>query len=126
MPESGIEQRELADRFTNYSDAVVAISLVNVLGFFFAIAEQEIRCSLVDHTIGIIVAGAAIQLGYIIALVILRRGEVGLRRASGIESDALVETYRHRLSIARFALVLGATCVFILVAPYGLGGPACQ
>jgi hypothetical protein len=125
MVESGIEERELADRFANYSDAVVAISLVNVLGFFFAIAEQEIRCSLVDHTFGIVIAGVAIQLGYILALVVLRRGETRLRQASGIESDAMVKTFRQRLSIARFALVVGATCIFAVVAPYGLVGPAC-
>lgn len=125
MADSGVEERELADRFANYSDAVVAISLVNVLGFFFAIAEQEIRCSLVDHTFGIVIAGVAIQFSYILALIVLRRGENSLRRASGIESAALVKTFRQRLSIARFALVVGVTCIFAVVAPYGLEGPVC-
>lgn len=125
LADPGIEERELADRFANYSDAVVAISLVNVLGFFFAIAEQEIRCSLVDHTPGILLSGVAIQLGYIIALIVLRRGEISLRQGSRTKSSYLMKSFRRRLSIARFVLVVGVTLVFIVVAPYGLEGPAC-
>ena len=74
--ERGYEERQLADRFSTYCDAIAAVSLVNALAFFIAIAEQEVRCSLVDHRLLVVLGGAAIQMAYMAALVTFRRAEV--------------------------------------------------
>ena len=120
--ERGYEERQLADRFSTYCDAIAAVSLVNALAFFIAIAEQEVRCSLVDHRLLVVLGGAAIQMAYMAALVTFRRAEVSLREASGTAVPALVGVFKRRLHIARIVLVALVTVLFVFLAWHGLAG----
>ncbi|NQX89003.1 MAG: hypothetical protein HRT77_10095 [Halioglobus sp.] len=49
--QSALEESALADRFVNHCHAIVAISLVSVLAFFFGVVVHEIRYSSADCTV---------------------------------------------------------------------------
>jgi hypothetical protein len=119
------EERELANRLSSYGDAVAAVSFVNALAFFIAVADQEVRCSLVDLRGFVAVCGVALQAAYLGAILSFRRAELRLRDSSGFESRPLVGLYRGRLHLARVVFVLVVTFSFIIVAWYGLSDPSC-
>ncbi len=104
----------LADRIITYSDALVAFSLVNALAFVIAMAEPDIRCSIVR------IAGFAIGLNFVIPVILcavlfaLRRFERRLRPAEG--SDPTVERFWGVAQGVRYALV----CLFSLLVVLGL------
>jgi len=79
----------IADRLVNYSDAIVAFSIVNSLAFLVALTERDVRCSFVDMQATFWVIYAlffAILTG---ALVVCREAELRLRRgASDQDPDA--------------------------------------
>ena len=93
----------LADRIITYSDALVAFSLVNALAFVIAMAEPDIRCSIVR------ISGFAIGLNLVIPVALcavlfaLRRFERGLRPEEG--RDPTVERFWGVAQTVRYGLV---------------------
>ena len=123
--QQGNEERQLANRFSSYADAVAAVAFVNALAFFVAIADQEVRCSLVDLRGLVISSGVALHAAYLAATWAFRRGELRLRESGGSISRALVSSYRGRIHIARLVFIVLVTVMFIIVAWYGLVDPSC-
>ena len=123
--EQGSEERQLADRLSSYADAVAAVAFVNALAFSVAIADQEVRCSLVHLRVLVASSSVALHAAYFTAILLFRRGELRLRRSTGSTSRELVGSYRGRLHIARlsFIILLGATS--FIVVWYGLPDPSC-
>jgi len=119
------EEREFANRLSNYGDAVAAVSFVNALAFFTAVADQDVRCSLNGLRVLVVVSGTALQAAYFAAIWSFYRAERQLRRSSGFESGPLVTLYRGRLHVSRMVFVLIVTVSFIIVAWYGLMDPTC-
>ena len=74
------EAKQLADRLYGYADAVAAIAFVNLLAFSVAVADQEVRCSLVHLRAFVVICGVVLHTGYLLAIFAFRRGESRSRR----------------------------------------------
>ena len=79
-PES--EERALADRLVNYSDAVVALAFLVSSGLGLAAADPDTRDSLESVVIGMMIGVAILGLIFSSLLVLLRRWEQDLRSES--------------------------------------------
>lgn len=64
----------IADRLVNYSDAVVAFSVVNSLAFLIALTERDVRCSFVEIQ-------PTFWITYFLFFAIMTAALVGCRRA---------------------------------------------
>ena len=123
--ERDTEERELANRFAAYGDAVAAVAFVNVLAFSIGVADQEIRCSLMDVRGLVVVCGIFLHGAYAAAIVVFHRGELRLRKAAGVESSEIVSSLRGRLYLARVAFVGVITLIFVMVAWWGIQDSSC-
>jgi len=103
----------MADRLLAYCDAIAGFSVVNTLAFLIALAEPDVRCTLVETTsllyVGILV-GAALQNA---GLVYLRGKERLLREASGEELNPQVAQTMHAVQVGRIGLVWFYSLVLI-------------
>ncbi len=98
-----MERHLLADRIVVYCDTVVAFSAVNGFAFLIALGEPDIRCSIAEISSVIGGINLIIPLFCTIALVWLRRMEIGLR--DGESQDALVTHFWKIVVPLRIGLV---------------------
>ncbi len=96
------QDRALADRLVNYSDAMVAAVFVGVSGLGVAIADPDTRASVASGAVW--VAVTYVLLGGIVStlLHLLRRWERDLR--AGAPPSAKAERYSRNLHFARFVI----------------------
>jgi len=121
---SAPEERQLADRLSSYSDGVVAVTFVNALAFFVAIADQEVRCSLDHLRLLVVVLCVLLHLAYMLAIWVFRRGELRLR-AAGSDSSALTELFRRRIHVGRLVFVALIALSSLAVAWWGISDVGC-
>ena len=93
----------LADRMVNYADAAAAFSVVNSLAFLVALAETDVRCSLVSRQSLVIGGQIATFVIVAIAVVLLRRSELRVRASTPIADD--VAGYLKTFFVVRIAVV---------------------
>ena len=119
-----MKREAIADRLVNYGDAVAAFSIVNSLAFLVAMAETEVRCSLVERAslvyIGI-VASAVILTGVVVAF---HRVE-GRIRASTEPLEEDIQSLLRAFFIARIAVIWLANVGSIPLVRLALGDTAC-
>ena len=101
-------RQDLADRFVNYGDAVVAFGMVNALAFLIALSQLEVRCSLPRGGVFLImifpVSASILSAG----LFACRRAEMRLRGGETLEST--VSRYLQYVYLVRQGLIwLGMT-----------------
>lgn len=110
-----LERHVLADRIVVYCDTVVAFSAVNGFAFLIALGEPDIRCSIAEISSVIGGINLIIPLFCTIALVWLRRMEIGLR--DGESQDALVTHFWKIVVPLRIGLVWTFS-IFVLAGIY--------
>jgi predicted outer membrane lipoprotein len=97
---------DLANRFSNYADAVVAFAVLNVLGFMSALGDEDLRSTIGETSrlpfiLGVL--GAAVF--YTLLALVFRHAELQLREEAGEVSTARVEKYQRYFQIARIAVI---------------------
>lgn len=97
---------DLANRFSNYADAVVAFAVLNVVGFMSALGDEELRSTIGDTSrlpfiIGVLGAAAF----YTLLAFVFRYAELQLREEAGEASSARVEKYQRYFQFARIAVI---------------------
>ena len=78
----------IADRLVNYSDAIVAFSVVNSLAFLIALTERDVRCSFLDIQPTFWFTYFLFFALMTAALVGCRKAEIQLREGSAQDLDA--------------------------------------
>ena len=118
----------IADRLVNYSDAIVAFSLVNSLAFLIALTERDVRCSLVDiqPTLWAVIVSFPVVLS--VALLICRHAEVRLRIGSGTQDEDATRALRHfhvaRILILWVSVMLCVPLIRMALSDASCGAPA--
>ncbi len=97
------EERALADRLVNYSDAIVALCFISSSGFGLAVADPDIRETLVEAAWQLLCANVVLGVVFSILLIVLRRWEQNLRSESQL--SALGVRYSRNLYIARHVVI---------------------
>ena len=97
------EERALADRLVNYSDAIVAISVVGVSGLGLAVADPDTRESIARGADWVLVSN--ILMGFLFSgiLKLLRGWELDLRSDGGTGKKA--ERYGRHLYRAKLLII---------------------
>jgi hypothetical protein len=123
----GMKRETLADRIVTYCDALVAFSLVNGLAFVVALAEPDIRCSIVGIAAFVATVNAVIPVVSTLTLIWLRRYELELRRDAEGEAveDALVDRFWTIVSKVRFALIWFFAAVVVFGVLAATQDPSC-
>jgi hypothetical protein len=98
-----MNREALADRITNYCDALVAFSLVNALAFLIALAEPEIRCSIAEIGFFVAAVNLLFPVGISAALAGLARYQRSLVGVA--EPDELIARFVRFAQLFRYALV---------------------
>jgi hypothetical protein len=114
----------IADRLVNYSDAIVAFSLVNSLAFLIALTERDVRCSLVDIASTLWVAITAFGAVLSVALLACRHAEVRMR--AGSSQDPRAARALRYFQIARLAIVWGSLLACVPFIRMALSDPTCR
>lgn len=114
----------LADRLINYADAVAAFAVVNSLAFLVALAEREVRCSLIDRLS--LVVGGQLALSFVVmaSVLLLRRSELKVR-ASSAPLAAEVSSYLRGFFLVRIAVIALATVFTVSMAILALTDTSC-
>ena len=109
----GEQDRSLADRLVNYSDAIVAVSFVGVSGLGIAVADPDTRDSVARGADW--VAAANVLVGIVASALLrsLRRWELDLRADAPPSPKGL--RYSRRLHGARFVIVWFAVAQSVLL-----------
>ena len=97
------EDRTLADRLVNYSDAVVALAFLVSSGLGLAVAEPDTRGSFAEVTGGMILGYVVLGVIFSALLIILRRWELDLR--IGSHATGKFRRYSRYLYLARHTVV---------------------
>ena len=97
---------DLANRFSNYADAVVAFAVLNVVGFMSALGDEDLRATIgeapkLSFVFGVLAAAAF----YTLLAVIFRYAELKLREDAGEVSSSRVENYQRYFQIARISVI---------------------
>jgi hypothetical protein len=100
----------LADRLTNYADALVAAAFIFMTGIGAAVGDPDVRCELADATPKMLFVVCFGGLGIFLALRWLNKWNKVLREVTQDTEDT--SNVLKKLSIVRFSLVI----VFILAA----------
>jgi hypothetical protein len=119
------EENQLADKFSNYCDPIVAVSFVNALAFFVAILDPDIRCTLIDYRTFVVASGLILQAAYFGAILFFRSGETRLRTSSGGYTSQLAHKFSRRLHITRLVFVVAVAVGLAVLSWHGLVDPAC-
>jgi len=118
-----LDDRALADRLVNYADALVAVSFVGMSGLSIALADPDVRCSLIRGVTPVAVANL-VSAGIVsILLVILRSWEFDLR--SPAPPSPKSARYARRLHIARFIIVWISAAAAVATLLAATRDPAC-
>ncbi len=114
---------DIADRLINYADAAAAFSAVNAVAFLVALAQPEVRCTLVTVK-WLAVTGQLFQ-SFAVAFVVvmLRRREVEMRRPCPATPD--VERFLRGFFFGRLGVVGIFTLFTIAGLWFALAGPTC-
>jgi len=118
-----LEDRALADRLVTYADALVAVSFVGMSGLTIALADPDIRCSLIRGVTPVAVANLASAGVVSLLLIVLRSWEAELR--SGASPSARAATYSRRLHVARFVIVWLCVITAVVTLIAATRDPAC-
>lgn len=109
-----MDRDTLADRIVSYSDAIVAFSMVNGLGFLIALGDPDMRCSIVEVAAVLGGVNGLFAIFGTAGLFWLRRFERALR---GVEADdPLIVRFMRLSMIVRVALIW----VFCAVVVFGV------
>lgn len=119
-----MEDRTLADRFVTYSDALVAVSFVGTSGLSLAVADPDVRCSMVGGLVGVSIGNAMFSGIVSVLLVALRRWELDLRQDDPQSEKANV--YSRRVHIARFAVVWLSAVMAAVIVRFATADPSCN
>ena len=93
----------LADRLVTYADALAAVSFVGTSGLSLALADPDVRCSLI-HGVHMVAIGNFAFAGLMSALLlVLRHWENDLRSDEPLSRKA--EAISRRLHVARFVVI---------------------
>ena len=97
---------DLANRFSNYADAVVAFAVLNSVGFLTAMGEENIREEIDDvSSLGFLVAVIVAASFYTILAMVFRHAELQLREEAQEVSSARVERYQRYFQLARITVI---------------------
>ena len=103
------EIRALAERLTNYSDALAAVMIVGASGLAIALADPDIRSSLTPLAVlGIAAGNLCMGVGVTLLLRLLRRWELDL--VSELPSNPKIERYSRYFYHGRHVVVW--FCIF--------------
>ncbi len=97
------EERALADRLVNYSDAIVALAFISSSGLGLAVADPDIRETLIEAAWPLLYVYIVLGIVFSVLLFVLRRWENNLRSESHI--SALGKRYSRNLYIARHVVI---------------------
>ena len=97
------EERALADRLINYSDAIVAVSVVGASGIGAVIADPDAREYVARGATYIIVANLVSAIVATAVICLLRRWEGNLR--ANLPAAPLPRRYARYLHFARIVIV---------------------
>jgi len=119
-----LTREALADRLVNYSDAAAAFSIVNAFGFLLALAETEIRCSLVSQA-SLVYAGQLLT-GFVLTAVVvaLRRLELSLR-SPVTGGDPTVRRVLHAFFVVRISVVWVVVLLTLVFMRLAFSDPGC-
>jgi len=114
----------IADRLVNYSDAIVAFSLVNSLAFLIALTERDVRCSLVDIQSTLWVAILAFPIFLSVALLVCRHAELRIRASSGTQDQDATRALRY-FHIARILILWMSVILCVPLIRMALSDMSC-
>lgn len=97
------EERALADRLVNYSDAIVALGFISSSGFGLAVADPDIRETLAEAAWPLLFANITLGVVFSVLLIVLRRWECNLRTDSSLST--LGVRYSRNLYVARHIVI---------------------
>ena len=107
---------ELANRFSNYADAVVAFAVLNAVGFMAALAEEDTRVAISEAPNSALIVGIlAAAIFYTVLAMVFRRAEIRLRREAGEQPLAIVENYQRYFQIARISVIWVSNGLTLLI-----------
>ena len=107
---------ELANRFSNYADAVVAFAVLNAVGFLSAVAEEDTREAISEAPNLIFMASILVAATfYTVLALVFRKAELKLRAEAGEESTPIVSSYQRRFQIARISVIWVSNGLTLLV-----------
>jgi hypothetical protein len=97
------EDRHLADRLVNYSDAIVALAFLASSGLGLAVADPDTRHSVTAVAGGMMLGNAILGVIFSGLLMVLRRWEMDLRSEAVLTEK--VQKYSQYIYIARHSMV---------------------
>ena len=107
---------ELANRFSNYADAVVAFAVLNAVGFLSAVAEEDMRNAISEApNLVFLFSILAAAFFYTVLAVVFRRAELNLREEAGEANTPMVDSYQRYFQIARISVIWVSNGLTLLV-----------
>ena len=107
---------ELANRFSNYADAVVAFSILNALAFMQALGEEDIRAGINEAPSSALLIGLVLSaVFYTLLVCIFRYAELKLRREAAESSTPTVERYQRYFQVARITVIWMTNGIVVLL-----------
>ena len=119
-----MDDRTIADRLTNYADALVAVSFFGMSGISIGLLDPDIRCSIArgayfPAAVGYLASASLTSL----LLFVLRRWEIDLRPLAS--SSGKAARYTRRLRVARFIVVWFSAISAVIMLVSVSRDPAC-
>ena len=97
---------DLANRFSNYADAVVAFAVLNAVGFMSAMAEEDTRNAISEAPNLVFLFSLFLTTCFYTALaIVFRHAELNLRVEAGELSKPVVDRYQRYFQIARISVI---------------------
>jgi hypothetical protein len=101
-----VSPSELANRFSNYADAVVAFAVLNAIGFMSAVAEEDTRSAISEApNLVFLFSLLGAVCFYTVLAVVFRYTELNLREEAGEVSKPMVDRYQRYFQIARISVI---------------------
>ena len=107
---------ELATRFSNYADALVAFAVLNCVGFMSVIADEDSRGAIVEApTVAFLLSLLLATCFYTILALVFRRAELQLCDEAGEPETEKVVRYQRYFQAARIAVIWVSNGISALV-----------
>ena len=118
-----MDDRTLADRLVGYSDGLAAVSFVGMSAFSIALADPDIRCSIVGSLVPI--ASGNVVFASVVSYLLhtLRKWETDLRADSPLSTKAA--GYSRKLYIGRFVVVWFSAIAAVSALAAATRDPSC-